>query len=340
MSTFQNYPPSGSGGGAGGAVNISDASGNPLNSNGGGALKVDGSATTQPVSVSGSVPVTGTFWQSTQPVSVASLPLPSGAATDATLAAASAKLPATLGQKVMATSMAVTIASDQTAIPITGSITATNPSVGTTGAAVPASATYLGAFQSGNLTAMKLDASANLFVAVNAALPAGTNVIGKVSIDQTTPGTTNGVQVNAALPAGTNTIGSVKLTDGTNTATIKAASTAPIATDTAQVVAISPNTPALATKAAVNANGSGSAAAATVSTVITLTAPANAVGFILQNLDTSSTNIRWAVGRTATATLGQQLQPGRDTGFIPVGANVSLVSESGTNNYDIQWVSQ
>lgn len=33
------------------------------------------------VSVSGSVAVTGTFWQSTQPVSAASLPLPSGAAT-------------------------------------------------------------------------------------------------------------------------------------------------------------------------------------------------------------------------------------------------------------------
>jgi hypothetical protein len=38
---------------------------------------------------------------------------------------------------------------------------------------------------------------------------AGTNIIGKVGIDQTTPGTTNGVQVNAALPAGTNTIGAV-----------------------------------------------------------------------------------------------------------------------------------
>lgn len=33
--------------------------------------------------------------------------------------------------------------------------------------------------------------------------------IGKVDIDQTTPGTTNGVQVNAALPAGTNEIGKV-----------------------------------------------------------------------------------------------------------------------------------
>ena len=40
-------------------------------------------------------------------------------------------------------------------------------------------------------------------------LLAGTAIVGKVGIDQTTPGTTNGVQVNAALPAGTNNIGDV-----------------------------------------------------------------------------------------------------------------------------------
>lgn len=43
----------------------------------------------------------------------------------------------------------------------------------------------------------------------SAVLAAGTAIIGNVSIDQTTPGTTNGVQVNAALPAGANTIGAV-----------------------------------------------------------------------------------------------------------------------------------
>lgn len=96
----------------------------------------------------------------------------------------------------------------------------------------------------------------------------------------------------------------------------------------------------ISTKAPVNATGSGSAAGATVSTAVTLSAPANAVGFILMNLETSTTNMRWSVGRTASATLGQQLQPGRDTGFIPVGANISIIAESGTCNYDVQWVSQ
>ena len=53
-----------------------------------------------------------------QPISAVSLPLPTGAATETTLAAMSAKLPATLGQKTMANSFAVTIASDQSAIPV------------------------------------------------------------------------------------------------------------------------------------------------------------------------------------------------------------------------------
>lgn len=87
-------------------------------------------------------------------------------------------------------------------------------------------------------------------------------------------------------------------------------------------------------------SGSGSGAAATVSSVATLTAPTGAIGFILMNLSSSTTNMRWSVGRTAGTTLGQRLEPGRDTGFVPVGANVSIIAESGTVNYDVQWVSQ
>jgi hypothetical protein len=56
--------------------------------------------------------------------------------------------------------------------------------------------------------------------AATAAIPAGTAIIGKVGIDQTTPGTTNGVQVNAALPAGTNTIGATTSFGAYSTASI------------------------------------------------------------------------------------------------------------------------
>jgi hypothetical protein len=95
-------------------------------------------------------------------------------------------------------------------------------------------------------------------------------------------------------------------------------------------------------KQPINTTGSGSGASASITggTATTLSAPANAVGFILMALDTNTTNMRWSVGRTATAALGQQLQPGRDTGFVPVGANVSIIVESGTCGFDIQWISQ
>lgn len=74
-----------------------------------GAAKVDGSAVTQPVSA-------------------AALPLPAGAATEATLATLltsgtfTARLN-TLGQKTMANSAPVVLASDQSAIPVTGPLT-------------------------------------------------------------------------------------------------------------------------------------------------------------------------------------------------------------------------
>lgn len=80
----------------------------------GGGLKVDGSGTALPVSAS-------------------ALPLPTGASTETTLAAQSAKLPATLGQKAMAASMAVTIASDQSAITVSSSAAASELHLGEVG---------------------------------------------------------------------------------------------------------------------------------------------------------------------------------------------------------------
>lgn len=62
------------------------------------------------------VPVSGTFYQATQPVSVASLPLPAGAVSDANLDEKFGDL----GQSNMAGSAPVVLASDQSAIPVTG----------------------------------------------------------------------------------------------------------------------------------------------------------------------------------------------------------------------------
>jgi hypothetical protein len=285
-----------------------------------------------------------------------------------------------IGQQTMANSLACVLPSDQSAIPVSQS-GAWSVSVSNFPGTQPVSGT-VAATQSGtwtvqpgntaNTTAWLVTGTGGTFPATesgtwNVGLNAGSNIVGKVGIDQTTPGTTNRVASNldqvagsaiatghgtaagairvelptdgtgvVGLAAGANTIGSINNISGTVSLPTGASTSALQTTGNTSLASIVTNT----SKAPINTTGSGSAAAATVSTVITLSAPANAVGFVLMNLDTSTANLRWAVGRTATTTLGQQLQPGRDTGFIPVGANVSLVAESGTQNYDIQWVSQ
>lgn len=95
------------------APTYTTATTNPLSLTVAGALRVDGSAVTQPISA-------------------ASLPLPTGAATSAlqttgntTLATISTQLPTTLGQKTSANSLSITIASDQTPIPVTASLSTT-----------------------------------------------------------------------------------------------------------------------------------------------------------------------------------------------------------------------
>lgn len=95
------------------APTYTTATTNPLSLTVAGALRVDGSAVTQPISA-------------------AALPLPAGAATAAlqttgntTLSAISGQLPATLGQKVSASSLSVVISSDQSPIPVTASLSST-----------------------------------------------------------------------------------------------------------------------------------------------------------------------------------------------------------------------
>lgn len=86
-------------------------------------------------------------------------------------------------------------------------------------------------------------------------------------------------------------------------------------------------------------NVNGSANSTTVSTVATITKPANAVGFILQNDASSTDYIRWADSNsTASTTVGFVLQPGQDSGFVPMSKNLSICAHSSTQNYNIQWV--
>lgn len=156
-----------------------------------------------------------------------------------------------------------------------------------------------------------------------------TDILQVVYEDETTAQIVSSVQLPASLGAKT-TANAMAVSLASDQASIPVAAT--LTAETTKVIGT------VNTKAALNVTGSGTTG--TVSTVITLTAPSNAVGFILTNLDTSTANIRWALGRTATTTVGAQLQSGRDTGYLPFGGNVSIVSESGTQNYDIAWISQ
>lgn len=86
-------------------------------------------------------------------------------------------------------------------------------------------------------------------------------------------------------------------------------------------------------------NSSGSISNASVTTTAsTFTAPANAVGFVLEAESGNTDNIRWAIGSTATASVGMLTDPGRDTGYVPGAANISVIAISGTQSASVQWV--
>jgi hypothetical protein len=127
-----------------------------------------------------------------------------------------AQIPATLGIKASTASLPVVIASDdaQFGAKTTASVINAGGSgvIGwlsdavtqlkslVTGVVVAAGTNLIGKVgidQTTPGTTNKVSIGTDGTVAINAALPAGTNLIGKVGIDQTTPGTTNGVAAQA-----------------------------------------------------------------------------------------------------------------------------------------------
>lgn len=117
-------------------------------------------------------------------------------------------------------------------------------------------------------------------IADGAAVTLGTTTDAKNTATDTTAVTAISVlkQISASIQAppsqavtqatASNLNATVKLTDGTNIATVKAASTAPVATDTAAVVSISPNSIGLITTGTA---GSASAQVVTVQGVASMT---------------------------------------------------------------------
>lgn len=103
----------------------------------------------------------------------------------------------TLGQKAMASSLPVVLSSDQAAIPVSQS----------------------GTWNIGTVTTL---------TGITNALPSGTNLMGKVGIDQTTPGTTNAVSI-AQLGANAVAVGTGISSTGTQRVTLATDIAVPVA---------------------------------------------------------------------------------------------------------------
>jgi hypothetical protein len=141
---------------------------------------------------------------------------------------------------------------------ITGSISASNPSVSTTAAAVPTSATFVG----GEVQALQSGLTAGDLYPLSLTTAGLLRVDGS-NVTQPVSGTVTANQGTANTLANAWT---TEITDGTHgPAAVKAASTAAVATDPALVVAISPNNSLSLSAQDVTATGALGALNATVS---------------------------------------------------------------------------
>lgn len=102
---------------------------------------------------------------------------------------------------------------------------------------------------------------------------------------------------------------------------------------------ISTNTLAIAQATARNTSGSVINGSLSATTANLETAPAGAIGFIVENESSNSNPIRYRIGGTASTSEGMLLEPGRDSGYVPTGTNVSICNTvSSTQTYSILWV--
>jgi hypothetical protein len=94
-----------------------------------------------------------------------------------------------------------------------------------------------------------------------------------------------------------------------------------------------------------NANATLSARQTVTGTETNLAAPTHAVGVLVECESVNADNLRWGFSNSTTAilssTLGVLCEPGRDTGYLPLGASTYLhmiSTGSGSDYIDVQWV--
>lgn len=330
-----------------------------------GSVSVSNFPATQPISGSVSVSnfpstqaVTGTFFQSTQPVSASSLPLPTGASTSSlqttgntSLASIDTKLNS-LGQKTSVNSMPVVIASDQSAIPVSGTIT-TSPNVNV----------HDGSGTTINSTSNALNVDVTNTVPVTGTFFQSTQPVSATSLPLPTGAATSALQTtgNTALSTINTTLGtpfqaggsigntSFIATQGTGTNLHVVVDSAPTtavtgtffqATQPVSGTVSATQSGTWTTTNAVNTNGSVSNSTAIGSSgVVTFSPPTHAVGFVIEAESSNTVNLRYACGTSASTTVGLLLEPGRDSGYINSACTVTVEAVSSTSQAaGILWV--
>lgn len=245
-----------------------------------------------------------------------------------------------------------------------------NPSVGVNGVTAPTSSTEVGGIGvDGNLHGISVDnAGVQNVNVVSSTLPTGgataANQVTQIGLELSTD--TNIASITARTPtlgqknmAGSSPVviasdqsavpisaASLPLPAGASTAANQTTMIAQFPATLGQkvkasslAVTLASDQGAIATSSPVNTNGSIVNTALTATTASTASAPANAVGFIFEAPSDNTNNIRWCIGGTASTIVGIIAEPGRDSGFVPCDANISVCATvSGTNAYSIQWI--
>ena len=254
----------------------------------------------------------------------------------------------TNGQQTMANSVPVVIASNQTAVPVSaaslplpsgaateatlstlnGKVTACN-----TGAVVVSSS----ALPTGAATEATLSTVNGKFGTLGQKTMAGSAPVVLASDQAAIPVSQSGTWTVQPGNTANTTPWLATINQGGNSAAVSASNALKVdGSAVTQPVSIAAT---VNTREAANANGSIVNTSLTATTASTANVPANAVGFVLEAPSTNTDNIRWCIGGTASTTVGMLAEPGRDSGYIPCAANISVCATvSGTNAFSIQWV--
>lgn len=183
--------------------------------------------------------------------------------------------------------------------------------------------------QNGVTTPVKKDTSTP---ANSRGLPVQSLNTSGVQIDPATEGTLQQVKTDTAIITGpVNNAGAVALPPSVQVSGIVSGAgvTSPISVDV---------NGRIITSEAANTTGAYAEITNLTTVAQTFTAPANAVGFLIETLSSNTVNVRYKVGATATTTSGVRLEPGRSE-YLPLAADISVIAESGTNQVvTVQWV--